>query len=149
MSENGKKQPNDHIFNDYLIRLNVDDNYENLPNKTLSIIAWFLENSNSNYLFKVDDDCFVNAEIFPELVSRLKGDYIGKIIETKVGPDRMWHKSKSDSQYAKNNPDLPEIYQVGVMVELVTFSRYACKEILKQLQTSYGQILLHNLMKIN
>ena len=95
----------DSELNNYLVKLKVNDDYEYLPQKTLALIEWFLKNSTSEYLFKVDD-CYVNIDVFENLISNLNGDYVGKIIQTSLDSDRYWHVDKSNSVYAQNTPDL-------------------------------------------
>ena len=65
-----------------------------------------MNNSKADYLFKIDDDCYLNYRIFDELVNLLSGDYIGKSLKTNFGADRYWHKEKSTTNYAKLTPDL-------------------------------------------
>ena len=101
-----------------------------------------LKNSTSDYLFKADDDCYVNVDVFENLMSNLNSDYVGKIIMTNLGPDRYWHVEKSNSVYAKNTPDLAldiSKYCDGIGYFL---SRKACYEIIKNSKSQYGQILV-------
>ena len=41
-----------------MLQLDVADDYENLPLKTITLIQWFLDNTKKT-TFKVDD-CFIN-----------------------------------------------------------------------------------------
>merc|ERR1712124_37902 len=106
------------------------------------MIDWFLKNSQADYLFKIDDDCYVNYRIFDELISLISGDYIGKTIKTKSGPDRHWHKSKSKTNYAKFTPDLsPDktFYCDGGIGYFL--SRKSCEKILEHFESLAGRIL--------
>ena len=46
---------------EHIVKLDVADDYENLPLKTITLIQWFLDNTKKT-TFKVDDDCFINLD---------------------------------------------------------------------------------------
>ena len=57
----------DHPLENYILKLDVDDDYESHC-KTLEMIKWFLSNSDADYLFKIDD-CFLNHRVFDSLIN--------------------------------------------------------------------------------
>lgn len=127
---------------EHLVTLDVADDYENLPRKTLSLIQWFLDNTKEDYLFKVDDDCFINADNFGFLASTLSGHYIGKVIKRGIGGGRFWHQEKSSSEFAKQTPDLSpdrSVYCDGGIGYFL--SREACRQIIKKYNTLQGRLL--------
>ena len=47
-----------------VLTLDAPDDYEGLPQKTLATVKWVHGQTRFSHLYKVDDDCFVNAEAF-------------------------------------------------------------------------------------
>ena len=78
--------------------LDAPDDYEGLPQKTLSTIAWVRDHTCFAHMLKVDDDCFLNAEEFFHSLSYRKFDYYGRTLTRVRGQmDRAWHMGKSSS----------------------------------------------------
>ncbi len=89
-----------------VVCLDVPDDYEGLPQKTLAAIKWVYENTTHSYLLKVDDDCFLNAELYFHSQSYRKFDYYGRILGSVSGIfDRGWHCRKSSTDRARHQLD--------------------------------------------
>lgn len=79
-----------------VVHLNAPDDYEGLPQKTLAMVRWVLENTRYSYLVKVDDDCFLDPQAFFGDLTHLKFDYYGRPLSRVRGQmDRTWHMAKS------------------------------------------------------
>ncbi|MDC2981489.1 glycosyltransferase family 2 protein [SAR116 cluster bacterium] len=127
---------------EHLVTLDVADDYENLPLKTLKLIQWFLDNTEEDYLFKVDDDCFINADNFSFLASTLSKHYVGKVIKRGIGGGRFWHQDKSSSEFAKQTPDLSpdgSVYCDGGIGYFL--SREVCRQVIMKYNTLQGRLL--------
>ena len=81
-----------------VIYVNSGDYYENLPSKISSFIRYIYEKTDYKYLFKVDDDCYIN-------INRLSSfdfthyNYLGlKIGATKDNYNNKWHFNKCKSE---------------------------------------------------
>jgi hypothetical protein len=74
--------------------LDFEEAYEYLPRKTLMTIRWFLENERFDYLFKTDDDCYLNVW---ELARFVPGDsaYFGQILGQRGHHRRDYHFGKT------------------------------------------------------
>jgi hypothetical protein len=107
---------NDQVIDDVLA-LNVSDRYEDLPYKSLALFNWVLENTNFQYVLKIDDDCYLDVDEYFDSLSYRKFHYYGRIIHRPVGgTDRTWHHSKSQGQRAAKALDKspePAIYCDG------------------------------------
>ncbi|WP_084300914.1 glycosyltransferase family 2 protein [Pseudophaeobacter arcticus] len=81
-----------------IVHVDAPDNYEGLPQKTLATIRWVYENTRFSHLLKIDDDCFLNPDVFFHGQSYRKFDYYGRILTRRPGDmDRSWHNEKSSS----------------------------------------------------
>lgn len=81
-----------------IVHVDAPDNYEGLPQKTLATIRWVYENTHCSHLLKIDDDCFLNPDVFFHGQSYRKFDYYGRILTRRPGDmDRSWHNEKSSS----------------------------------------------------
>lgn len=81
-----------------ILALDAPDDYEGLPQKTLATIAWVRANTGFAHMFKIDDDCFLNADSFFHGLSYRSADYYGRTLTRGIGQmDRVWHMSKSNS----------------------------------------------------
>ncbi len=79
-----------------ILRLDAPDDYEGLPQKTLAAIAWVHAHTPYAHMFKIDDDCFLNADLFFHALSYRKFDYYGRKLTRITGQmDRAWHCAKS------------------------------------------------------
>ncbi|OIQ44741.1 MAG: hypothetical protein BM558_06680 [Roseobacter sp. MedPE-SW] len=81
-----------------IVHVDAPDNYEGLPQKTLATIRWVYENTRFSHLLKIDDDCFLNPDVFFHGQSYRKFDFYGRILTRRPGDmDRAWHNEKSTS----------------------------------------------------
>ena len=89
-----------------IVHLDAPDDYESLPQKSLAAIAWVRDNTSFAHMFKIDDDCFLNAPLFFEALSYKKFDYYGRILWRSPGQmNRSWHQEKSRSDRGKYELD--------------------------------------------
>jgi len=78
-----------------ILRLNYQDTYENLTNKTMLTFEWVANNCQPKYVLKTDDDCFVNLVSFAPWFEKLNKniDYIGKKNEYMPVIRDPWHRN--------------------------------------------------------
>ncbi len=127
-----------------ILALNVSDKYEDLPKKTLKLFDWVVENTAFHYVYKIDDDCYLDVSRFFDTLTYRKHPYYGRIIERGVGSmDRAWHQSKSQTLHAQKVLDKspePSIYVDGGGGYVL--SRFAMLKLRQALQTEAGQRLI-------
>lgn len=82
---------------DDIIYVNCFDNYESLPKKVFLFYEYIAKNMSFDYVFKIDDDCYVNIEnLFATYFWNY--DYFGKIVAThEEDLNRSWHFGKCES----------------------------------------------------
>lgn len=131
-----------HLDGDVL-QLDCPDDYESLPEKVLAAVEWVHRNTRHAFMFKIDDDCFLNADEFFFGHSWRSADYYGRRIHRSIGDmDRMWHMAKSSTRRAQLELDKspePSIYADGGSGYML--SRRAMSAILQELRTSRGALL--------
>jgi Glycosyl transferase family 2/Galactosyltransferase/Galactoside-binding lectin len=82
-----------------ILHLDAPDDYEGLPQKTLATVAWVHAHTPYAHMLKIDDDCFLNADLFFHSLSYRKFDYYGRTLSRITGQmDRAWHCAKSSSR---------------------------------------------------
>lgn len=127
-----------------ILALDVSDKYEDLPKKTLKLFDWVVENTAFHYVYKIDDDCYLDVSRFFDTLTYRKHPYYGRIIERGVGSmDRAWHQSKSQTLHAQKVLDKspePSIYADGGGGYVL--SRFAMLKLRQALQTEAGQHLI-------
>ncbi len=127
-----------------IVRLDAPDDYEGLPQKTLATIRWVHENTTFGHMLKIDDDCFLNAELFFRGLSYRKFDYWGRKLTRGVGQmDRAWHQAKSTSvrgQFELDRSPEPSFYADGGSG--YTLSRDAMAAALSAADSPAGQRLI-------
>lgn len=127
-----------------VLALNISDKYEDLPKKTLSLFNWLLLNTGFQYVYKIDDDCYLDVGRFFDTLSYRKHHYYGRIIKRTIGSmDRAWHQEKSHTLHAQKVLDKspePSIYADGGGG--YALSRYAMLKLSLMVQTEAGQRLL-------
>ncbi|MGR3624625.1 glycosyltransferase family 2 protein [Pseudophaeobacter sp.] len=100
-----------------VVHLDAPDNYEGLPQKTLAAIRWVHDNTRFAHMVKIDDDCFLNPDVFFLSQSYRKFDYYGRILNRRPGQmDRSWHNEKSTSERGRLELDKspePSLYTDG------------------------------------
>jgi Glycosyl transferase family 2/Galactosyltransferase len=126
-----------------VIHLDVADDYESLPDKTLALLRWFLAERQETYLIKIDDDCFLNVDGYFDSLSYRRFHYYGRRIKREVGStDRLWHQAKSGSKYARLSIDRspePSVYADGGGG--YSLSRFAVSAALAEADTRWGKRL--------
>ncbi|MEL6338110.1 MAG: hypothetical protein AAFQ88_15915, partial [Pseudomonadota bacterium] len=82
-----------------VLHVDAPDDYEGLPAKTLATIDWVHRNTAHAHMFKIDDDCLVDAaHLFGDLAWRAC-DYMGRKLYRSPGQmDRTWHQAKARSE---------------------------------------------------
>ncbi len=129
---------------DDVLYLNVSDDYEYLPQKSLKLYEWIYYNTQFQYVYKIDDDCYFNVKEFFSKPTYKKHHYYGRIIERDLGTtNRLWHMKKSKSEFYKNSIDKsPEPSKYADGGGGYSLSRYAIYKLLKSLKTKEGQLLV-------
>lgn len=127
-----------------ILSLNVSDKYEDLPAKTLKLIDWVLDHTDFQYLYKIDDDCYLHVDRFFDTLSYRQHFYYGRILERSVGSmDRRWHQLKSHTLHARKVLDKspePSVYADGGGG--YSLARFAMLEIRRVRKTAEGQHLV-------
>lgn len=127
-----------------IVHLDAPDDYEGLPQKTLATIRWVHDNTRFSHMLKIDDDCFLNADLFFQALSYRKFDYFGRVLAHKPGKvNRAWHCGKSVSDRGKLELDKspePSTYTDGGSG--YTLSRTAMAAILSALESPQGRYLV-------
>lgn len=100
-----------------VLALDVSDRYEDLPKKTLKLFDWVLQHTSYQYVYKIDDDCYLDVARFFDTLSYRKHHYYGRVIERGIGSmDRTWHQPKAHSEQARKAIDKspePSVYADG------------------------------------
>lgn len=127
-----------------VLELDVPDSYEDLPAKSLKMAQWVLTNTAYQYVVKIDDDCYLNAEQFFNSLSYRKFHYYGRRLTREVGTmDRAWHHAKSSSERARGALDKslePAVYADGGSG--YSLSRYALQTLADVTVTAQGRRLI-------
>ena len=85
-----------HRFDGQLLQLDAPDDYEGLPQKTLALADWVLAQTGFARVFKIDDDCFLDAKAFFHDPTFLNVPYYGRPLHRKPGEmDRAWHMARA------------------------------------------------------
>ncbi len=127
-----------------VLALNVSDKYEDLPQKTLKLFDWVMDNTPFHYVYKIDDDCYLDVPRFFDSLTYRKHLYYGRVIKRPIGGmDRTWHQSKSHTPHAQKVLDKspePSLYADGGGGYVL--SRYAMMQLQKNARTEAGQRLI-------
>ena len=127
-----------------VLALDVSDDYEDLPKKTLAMIDWVYANTSFRYLFKIDDDCHLDVARLLACMAYRKHHYYGRVLRrTKGDMNRAWHRSKSKTSRAQDKLDKspePSIYADGGGG--YSLSRQAMHQVHRMRQTYRGQWLI-------
>jgi len=81
-------------FND-IVEVDMIDYYRSLPKKLKLAYKWGVENTNSEWFFKIDDDCFFNSGVIDDYFSSLRYEdklvLIGNmVIDAEVPTSGKW-----------------------------------------------------------
>ncbi|WP_058313535.1 glycosyltransferase [Cognatishimia activa] len=97
--------------------LDAPDDYDGLPAKMLAAIRWVRDTTEHRFLYKIDDDCFLNVEQFIKTFRGRDFDYVGRPLRREPGDtDRAWHQIKSSSDRGRFEFDKsvePSVYADG------------------------------------
>ncbi|MDO6732123.1 glycosyltransferase family 2 protein [Marinovum sp. 2_MG-2023] len=128
-----------------LLSLNVPDDYESLPQKTLAAIRWVRDNTDFAHMLKIDDDCFLDAETLLHNQSYRKFDYYGRRLRHEIGEtDRSWHCAKSSTargQLELDRSPAPSEYADGGNGYML--SRHAMSVLLEAAESPEGRRLIN------
>lgn len=92
-----------YVDGDYLY-VNCPDNYESLPKKLILFYEYIVSHTSFDYVFKVDDDCYVNVENLYS-TSFWEYDYFGRIVATSQDDlIRTWHYGKCQNKELNETP---------------------------------------------
>lgn len=85
-----------HRFDGRFLHLDVSDDYEGLPQKTLALADWVLNSTGFGRVLKIDDDCFLDAEAFFSDPAFMTVPYFGRGLHRGAGDmDRAWHMARA------------------------------------------------------
>jgi hypothetical protein len=83
-----------------LVTLDCQDSYEHLPTKMLAFFRYSLQACDFDWLFKCDDDTYVDIAALTALIPILKADYLGVVCGHDKDFDRKYHIGKvSESRF--------------------------------------------------
>jgi tetratricopeptide (TPR) repeat protein len=120
----GKPDTESYVDGDILY-VKAGDYYENLPQKTYELAKYIYTYTKYQYLFKVDDDCYININNLLRCNFSSK-HYMGVIIIG--GGNREWHIGKTHNPYiGKHTGDFTGSYLGGALGYFL--SRYAMEKI--------------------
>ena len=104
-------------FDGALLQLDVPDDYEGLPQKTLALAEWVLARTGFGRVLKIDDDCFLDPEAYFADGAFLNTPYYGRPLRRGAGSmDRGWHMAKAGSGRGRQELDKspePSLYADG------------------------------------
>ncbi|AYE88245.1 glycosyltransferase [Sulfitobacter sp. D7] len=127
-----------------VLHLDAPDDYEGLPHKTLATIAWVRDHSDFAHMYKIDDDCFVNAPLLFNSLNYRASDYYGRKLRRGLAQtDRVWHQQKSAADRGKFDLDKsPEPSSYADGGSGYALSRHAIDAALDAAQSPEGQRLI-------
>lgn len=104
-------------FDGYHLQLDAPDDYEGLPQKTLALAEWLLDQTGFSRVYKIDDDCFLDVDAFFSDPSFLTLPYYGRPLRRAPGDmDRAWHMGRTQTtrgQYELDKSPEPSRYADG------------------------------------
>lgn len=137
---------NDNNFKERnVVSLKVKAKGRNHPKKTLSFLEWVYQNTDFQYILKIDDNCYLDVDKYFDSRSYRKYFYYGSIISTKTnGFERVVNsEQKLLDLSTATDFDLSSIDSIYVDGRFgYSLSRLAIKKILDNVQTFEGKILL-------
>lgn len=131
------------VIVDDILYVNSGDYYEDLPMKMYALIKFIYDNTDFKYIWKIDDDCYVNINNINNIEFD-KHNYYGKLIErsgNKNKFDKKWHFNKCHSKILNKTPAIKgyicDWYGGGYGYFL---SKNSMKIIIKNLNLFYNEI---------
>jgi glycosyltransferase involved in cell wall biosynthesis len=92
------------IIDGDILYINAPDTYEALPKKMMRFYEFIYTKTTFEYVFKVDDDCFVNLKLLNK-TEYYKYDYLGRVAGgEKKDFDKTWHFGKCDDEILNTTP---------------------------------------------
>jgi hypothetical protein len=89
-----------------VLSLDAPDSYDGLPQKSVALFEWLHAHSGFAHVYKIDDDCFLDAERAIGGLSYRRHDYFGRRITLRRREmDRFWHQTRSASPAAAREID--------------------------------------------
>lgn len=100
----GDPSISDYKMEDDILYVPCADNYENLPQKVVAFYRYINENTDYDFVYKIDDDCFMNIEnLFSTYFWNF--DYFGRTVATSEKDlNRNWHDGKCQDQSLNEVP---------------------------------------------
>jgi hypothetical protein len=96
----------DGTLDGHVLSLDAPDSYEGLPQKSVALFEWLRANSGFAHIYKIDDDCYLDAERAIGGLSYRRHDYFGRRLTLRPGQmDRLWHQGRSASPAAAREID--------------------------------------------
>ena len=96
----------DGTLDGHVLSLEAPDSYEALPQKSVALFEWLRANSGFAHVYKIDDDCFLDAERAIGGLSYRRYDYFGRRLTLRPGQmDRLWHQGRSAAPTAAREID--------------------------------------------
>lgn len=127
-----------------VVHVDAPDDYEGLPAKTLATLDWVRRNTTYAHLFKIDDDCLVDAQALFGALSWRGVDYMGRRLTRAPGQmDRIWHQEKASTPRGRLELDKspePSTYADGGSGYLV--SRDAMEAVAQAARSPEGRTLI-------
>ncbi|MCC5954856.1 MAG: glycosyltransferase family 2 protein [Natronohydrobacter sp.] len=88
------------------LQLDAPDDYEGLPQKSLALAEWVLEQTGFSRVYKIDDDCFLDVESFFSDPAFLTSPYYGRPLHRAEGEmDRAWHMGRAQNPRGRHELD--------------------------------------------
>ncbi|MFN3955832.1 MAG: glycosyltransferase family 2 protein [Pararhodobacter sp.] len=126
-----------------VVHLDAPDDYEGLPQKSLAMVRWVHGNTRFSRLLKIDDDCFLDPDIYFHGLAALAHDYHGRPLSRVRGQmDRSWHMAKSRSDRGRLELDKsPEPARYADGGSGYSLSRRAMAALIAAADSTEGQAL--------
>lgn len=124
-----------------VLALNVPDSHASLTKKTIRLLEWVYQNTDAQYLVKIEDDCYMDVDNFFDSLSYRKHYYYGRVIRRNVGTMIRVRPADSSMPYLEvdKSPE-PSVYADGSGAYVL--SRFAIGQLLEKAATYQGERLI-------
>lgn len=87
---------------DLILTVKCNEVYENLPKKVILALKYLYENTNYDYILKIDDDTLINTDNLTKYINKhfYNLDYMGGLAGGHV--DKKWHFGKCSDELLNN-----------------------------------------------
>jgi len=127
-----------------VLTLKVPDQSTNQVEKTLKFYEWAFNNTNAQYVLKIDDDCFLEVERYFDTLSYRKHFYYGRVVSKDIGfIDRTGQQGmvqQTGINISLDKSPEPSIYADSA--GSYSLSRFAIAKLLKEKQSGAGARLV-------